>query len=49
MKLMDILIDELNKNEQDEKWERMHSEQYEIVDTENGRFRIRKDSKKETP
>ena len=46
MGIMDVLIEEMNKNHTDEqkakgeKWERLHSEQYRIVDTENGRFRV---------
>lgn len=45
MKLLDLIIDELNANltaeqkENGEKFERLHSEQYQIVATENGTFR----------
>ena len=44
MGIMDIIIDSINENlteeqkESGEKWERCHSEQYEIVQTENGKF-----------
>jgi hypothetical protein len=40
MGIMDILVDELNKGktENESKWERLHSEQYEIVQTKNGCF-----------
>ena len=44
MKLMDLLIDELNSNLSEEekqngaKWERLYSAQYQIVQTENGIF-----------
>lgn len=45
MKLLDLIVEELNENlteeqrENGEKWERLHSEQYQIVTTENGIFR----------
>lgn len=45
MKLLDLIINELNDNLSDEqkangeKFERLHSEQYQIVQTENGTFR----------
>ena len=45
MKLIDLIVEELNENlteeqrENGEKWERLHSEQYQIVTTENGIFR----------
>lgn len=44
MKIMDLIIEELNNNlpEQDkqngEKWERLHSEQYQIIQTDHGTF-----------
>ena len=44
MKILDLLVEELNENltdeqkENGEKWERLHSEQYQIVQTENGVF-----------
>lgn len=39
MKIMDIIIEELNKNSDgDAKFKRLHSEQYEIVTTKNGKF-----------
>ena len=44
MKITDMLIEELNevipeeKKEAGEKWERLHSEQYQIVTTEKGVF-----------
>ena len=40
MKIMDILVNEINKNIADgePKFERLHSEQYEIVTTKNGKF-----------
>lgn len=46
--IMDLLVEELNNNltesqkEEGEKWERLHSEQYQIVQTENGVFRNKK-------
>lgn len=45
MGLLDLIINELNENltdeqkENGEKFERLHSEQYQIVTTENGTFR----------
>lgn len=42
--IMDLLVETLNEDlteeqkENGEKWERMHSEQYQIVQTENGIF-----------
>lgn len=45
MKLLDLIVEELNENlteeqrENGEKWEKLHSEQYQIVTTENGIFR----------
>ena len=45
MGLLDLIIDELNdeltaeQKERGEKFERLHSEQYQIVQTENGVFR----------
>lgn len=45
MGLMDLIVEELNNNmpqkefELGAKWERLYSEQYEIVQTENGKFR----------
>lgn len=45
MKLLDLIVEELNENltteqkESGEKWERLHSEQYQIVQTENGLFK----------
>lgn len=45
MKLMDLLVNELNEGlteeqkQNDEKFERLHSEQYQLVQTENGLFR----------
>lgn len=45
MKLMDLLVNELNEclteeqKQNDEKFEILHSEQYQIVQTENGLFR----------
>lgn len=40
MKIMDILVNEINKNIADgePKFERLHSEQYEIITTKNGKF-----------
>lgn len=44
MKIMDLLVEELNKTLPEdqkasgEKWERLHSKQYQIVQTENGIF-----------
>ena len=43
MKLMDLIVDELNnslsdKQRENGEWERLHSEQYQIVKTENGLF-----------
>ena len=44
MSVLDLLIDELNKDltaeqkENGEQWQRLHSEQYQIVQTENGKF-----------
>ena len=46
MKLMDIIVEEYNKNLTEEqkaageKVERLHSEQYQIVQTENGKFHV---------
>ena len=40
MKIMDVLVEELNKNETENKWERMHSEQYRIIQTGHGTFRV---------
>lgn len=45
MKILDLLVEELNKDltdeqkENGEKWQRLHSEQYQIVQTENGVFK----------
>ena len=45
MGLLDLIVDELNEHltdeqkENGEKWQRLHSEQYQIVQTENGIFR----------
>ncbi len=45
MGLLDLIVDELNEHLTDEqkangeKWQRLHSEQYQIVTTENGIFR----------
>ena len=45
MGLLDLIVDELNENltdeqkENGEKWQRLHSDQYQIVQTENGIFR----------
>lgn len=42
--IMDLLVDAMNENltdeqkENGEKWERLHNEQYQIVQTENGTF-----------
>ena len=44
MKLLDLIVEELNENltdeqkENGEKWERLHSEQYQIVQTDHGTF-----------
>lgn len=44
MKIMDLLVEELNEalseeeKQQGEKWERLHSEQYQIVQTDHGVF-----------
>ena len=46
MKLMDIIVEEYNKNLTEEqkaageKVERLYSEQYQIVQTENGKFHV---------
>lgn len=48
MSIMDILIDELNKNTEGGAWERLHSEQYRIVETDEGIFHVRKHMRKET-
>ena len=45
MGLLDLIISELNENlteeqkENGEKFERLHTEQYQIIQTENGIFR----------
>lgn len=45
MKLMDLLVNELNEGlteeqkQNGEKFERLHSEPYQLVQTENGLFR----------
>lgn len=42
--IMDLLVEKINKNRTDEqkengdKWERLHSEPYQIIKTENGTF-----------
>ena len=37
--ILDLIVDELNKqHEKDGRFERLHSEQYQIVTTENGVF-----------
>lgn len=42
--IMDLLVEELNNNRTEEqkqsgeKWERLHSEQYQIVQTKDGTF-----------
>lgn len=44
MGILDLIVDELNKNRGPEamktgaKFERLHSEQYQIITTENGMF-----------
>ncbi len=41
MKLLDLLIEELNKDEEIQKnggVKRLHSEQYQIVQTDHGKF-----------
>ena len=55
MKIMDLIIEELNNNlpeqdkQNDEKWERLHSEQYQIIQTDHGTFhnQIRKEHNNE--
>lgn len=50
MSILDLLVDELNsglsdeQNGNGEKWERLHNEQYQIVQTENGVFKNPVDS-----
>ena len=46
MGLMDILIDEINKDRPDgEKFERMHSEQFELIKRDGKTYHIRKGGK----
>ena len=45
MKILDLLINEFNENltdeqkENGEKWQRLHSEQYQIIQTKDGVFK----------
>ena len=41
MKIMDIIIEELNANipAGEPQWERLHSDQYGIITTDHGKFR----------
>lgn len=49
MKIMDILVNEINKNiaNGEPKFERLHSEQYEIITTKNGKFHNKVKKQKE--
>ena len=49
MGIMDLIVEELNKDkkENDPKWQRLHSEQYQIVQTKNGCFHNPVKTKKE--
>ena len=39
MKVIDFLVNELNKQAGEETFKRLHSEQYQIVQNENGIFK----------
>lgn len=50
MKIMDLLIDEINKDRpEDEKFTRLHSEPYRIVKTNDGLFHVNRPGKGLTP